>query len=56
MSKIYKNKYMVICGNCEEETELDTWGIKKGASKRMCLAQVKGINKALEIVRKEMEG
>lgn len=25
IEKIYKNKYMVICDNCEDGTELDTW-------------------------------
>jgi len=25
IEKIYKNKYMVVCDNCEEGTELDTW-------------------------------
>ncbi len=28
---------------------------RTGASKRMCLAQIKGIDKALGIVKKEME-
>ena len=25
IEKIYKNKYMVICDNCEDGIELDTW-------------------------------
>ena len=25
IEKIYKNKYMVVCDNCEEGTELETW-------------------------------
>ena len=25
IEKIYKNKYMVTCDNCEEGTELNTW-------------------------------
>ena len=26
IEKIYKNKYMVTCDNCEEGIELNTWG------------------------------
>ena len=38
------------------KTELQEQALSRtGASKRMCLAQIKGIDKALEIVKKEME-
>jgi hypothetical protein len=37
----------------EVKTELQEQALSRtGASKRMCLAQIKGIDKALEIVRK----
>jgi len=39
----------------EVKTQLQEQALARtGASKRMCLAQVKGIDKALEIVKKEM--
>ncbi|HZK34887.1 MAG TPA: hypothetical protein VFD33_06230 [Bacillota bacterium] len=39
----------------EAKTELQEQALcRTGASKRMCLAQIKGIDKALEIVKKEM--
>lgn len=37
----------------EAKTELQEQALNRtGASKRMCLAEIKGIDKALEIVRK----
>jgi len=39
----------------EVKTQLQEQALARtGASKRMCLAQIKGIDKALEIVKKEM--
>jgi len=39
----------------EVKTELQEQALgRTGASKRMCLAEIKGIDKALEIVKKEM--
>ena len=39
----------------EVKTELQEQALSRtGASKRMCLAEIKGIDEALEIVKKEM--
>lgn len=40
----------------EVKTELQEQALgRTGASKRMCLAEIKGIDKGIEIVRKELE-
>lgn len=45
----------IIAQLLEVKTELQEQALNRtGASKRMCLAQIKGIDKALEIVRKEI--
>jgi len=45
----------VLAKLLEAKTELQEQALSRtGASKRMCLAQVKGIDKALEIVKKEI--
>lgn len=45
----------IIAQLLEVKTELQEQALSRaGASKRMCLAEIKGIDKALEIVRKEI--
>ena len=45
----------VLAKLLEVKTELQEQALSRtGASKRMCLAEIKGIDKALEIVRKEI--
>lgn len=46
----------IIAQLLEIKTELQEQALSRtGASKRMCLAEIKGIDKALEIVKKEEE-
>ena len=46
----------VLAQLLEIKTELQEQALSRtGASKRMCLAQIKGIDKALGIVKKEVE-
>ena len=54
--KILVVEQRILSQLLEVKTELQEQALgRTGASKRMCLAEIKGIDKGIEIVRKELE-
>lgn len=51
-----EKRIRILAQLLETKTELQEQALSRtGASKRMCLAQIKGIDRALEIIKKETE-